>query len=354
MTSKSKYGNVLFFTIVIFLMLPLTAFADGGQSSGVDTILRSSTLQGQDYMRDWVANLLNKPISFIISIAGFLIITFSFLRVVLTLLYLTFPDIFNKVSEFRKEKTSGGFKDKGAIDMISYVFALILPDIKSLTDYANESGELDATPMDYLKKKGPMIVIFIVLGAMIFDGTARAFLAKASDIGLLFGNIFVEHDTVAMVEGIIDKGDRYEFVYDTSKLEGIANKEMATKLQRHIHGLHPTSKNPEFADKVGKFVEGQVKGSLKTALEKGAKTGNITGINEIVSFNMSITSRSSKNDNQVGTGMAYIELTGELVPPNGDKYILVRFSQIRDKYNRTALYSTQVETSGNTAPQTNN
>lgn len=331
-------------SFIVFLALPLTAFADGGQSSGIDTILRSSTLEGQDYMRDWVANLLNKPISFIVSIAGFLIITFSFLRVVLTLLYLVFPDMFNRISEFKSNNKGGGFKDKSGIDLISYIFALILPDIKSLTDYANDSSEIDTTPMDYFKKKGVFIVIYIILGAMIFDGTARAFLAKAADVGLLFGNVFVEHDTVGMVEGIIDRGDRYEFVYDTSSLEGKAKKEMAQKLQRHIHGLHPTNNDAKFADAVGKAVEGFVDKEMKDELENGARLGGISGIGDIVAFNMSITSRTSKNTNDVGTGMVYLELTNDLKPPNGEAHVLVRFSQIRDKFNKTSLYSTQVTT----------
>lgn len=339
-----KLKGTMLFAFIVFMALPLTAFADGGQSSGIDTILRSTSLEGQDYMRDWVANLLNQPISFIVSIAGFLIITFSFLRVVLTLLYLVFPDMFNRISEFKSSHKGGGFKDKNGIDLISYIFALILPDIKSLTDYANDSSDIDTTPLDYFKKKGIFIVVYIILGAMIFDGTARSFLAKAADVGLLFGNIFVEHDTVGMVENIIDRGDRYIFVYDTSTLEGKAKKEMAEKLQRHIHGLHRSNNSPEFADAVGKYIEGAVDGELTTAINDGASLGGISGLADIVSFNMSITSRTSANENTVGKGMTYIQLTGDLEPPNKESHILVKFSQIRDKFNKTSLYSTQVDT----------
>lgn len=327
--------------VVLFFIDPTSAFADTGQSSAVDTILRSESLEGQDQMRNTIAGYLHKPIGFIITICGFLIITFSFLKVIITLLYLTFPDIFDRIDAYQKQTLQGGFRDKSPIDMISYVFALILPNVKSLTDYANDEGGLEVTPMDYLKKKLPMVILFIIIGAMIFDGQARAFMAKAADVGMLFGNIIERHDTVGAVQDFIGGDTRFQFVYDESKQDGKNNTKIAKAMQSSLHGLNPGLNSQEVSDAIGKFVEKEVPNIAKH-MEKAANEAGIKSYKEIVSFKISFTTRptelssASKNVN----GTMQITIPDDVRDKSPNKYLIIRYSQIRDKDNRNFLFET--------------
>lgn len=342
-SNRNLSALVFLLTILVVVMIPNVAFADGGQSSGIDTILRSNTLQGQDTFRNTIAGYLHKPISFIITICGFLIVTFSFLRVAITFLYLMFPDIFDRIDAYQKQTLQGGLKDKRPIDIISYIFALIMPNVKSLTDYANDDTDMDKSPMEYLKKKLPMVIFCIIIGAMIYDGQARAFMAKAADVGMLFGNIIEEHDTVGAVQNFLGDGDRYVFVYDTSTQEGKNKLKIAKALQQHLHGLNPNLKSPEHSDAIGKYVETKVEEIAKN-MAKSAKEANIGDFSDIVSFNISITGRStelsSAAQRALGKGTLQFNISNEkvILDSSSQKYVIVQYSQIVDKDNRNFLF----------------
>lgn len=355
---KLQSGKIFMFLLMMLAVLTVgagSAFADGGQSSGIDTILRSSSLEGQDTFRNTIAGYLHKPISLIITIAGFLIITFSFLKVVITLLYLTFPDIFDKIDAHQKQSLQGGFRDKSPIDMISYVFALIMPNVKSLTDYSDDNSGLDVTPMDYLKKKLPMVIFFVIIGAMIFDGQARSFMAKAADVGMFFGNIVERHDTVGAVANFVGDGERYTFTYDTATQSGKNKEKIAKAVQKHLHGLNPNLKSVEHSDAVGALSE-KITDQIVSDMTTAAAKGGIKSFDEIVSFNIGFTSRSTQlKAATTGKGSGVMQVTvddAKVLDISKQKYLVVSYSQIVDKDNRNFLFKAteSVEPKSNTKP----
>lgn len=354
--SNSKVFQVLFALSVILLYLFSTgsfAYADGGVSSGIDSILRSSTLEGDGETRATVAGYLHKPISFIITIAGFLIITFSFLKIVLTLLYLTFPTIFDKIDAHQKTSMQINLREAKPADMISYVFALIMPNVKSLTDYANEDNQLDLTPVDYLKKRLPSIIFFILIGAMIFDGQARNFIAKAADVGMLFGSIVEEHDTVGAVKTFVGASGKYTYAYDGATQEGKNRNRIKDKVDSTLRGINPNMKGDEFNTAVGQMTEGVVKKVEADIIDAGKRVG-IAKFEEIVSFKISASittiKPASPESKTKGSGVLVLDITTLssknaatiLQTKTKNKWLVISYSQIVDADNRNVLFEKPV------------
>lgn len=357
-TTVSKNKTLLLTSAL--LLIPTVVFADGGQSSGIDAILRSSTLEGNDSFRGNIAGYLHKPVSFVITIAGFMMIMFTFLKMALTLLYLSFPDLFDKIDAQQSQMLSGGLRGKkNPVDIISYFFALIFPNVKALTDYADEKGgEMDKTPLDYLKKQIPKIFLLIVLGAALYDGQFRNIIAKGADVALMFGNIFERHDTVGAVADFVGASEKYVFTYDTSTQKGKNQEKIAKAVQQHLHGLNPNIKSAEHATAVGEVAEDITK-KVVEKMEATAKKGGMKDLNTIISFKISVlgktvalrtASEGATNDRTVQYTLNPSDKEDKIVLDiSPQKYVVVQFSELRDKDNRNWLWSTDAEVKGDKA-----
>lgn len=346
--------KVLTLLLLFALITPYAwVMADTGVSSGLDTILRSNTLEGEDTFRATIAGYLHRPISFIITVAGFMMIMFTFMKMALTLWYLSFPDFFDRIDAQQRAMLTGGLKGrKSPTDIITYFLGLIFPNVKLLTDYSGDNNNLEKEPLAYLKSQLPKIFLMIVLGAAIYDGQVRNIIAKAGDIALMFGNIINTHDTVGAVSDFIGVSEKYVFTYDTTSQEGKNREKIAEAIQKHLHALNPNIKSAEHGTAIGTVSETWTN-QVVTAMESAAKTGGMGGIGTITSFKISVVGKTvplASTDAGARAGKLQFTLNasdknhGLILDRSTQKYVVIQFSELRDKDNRNWLWSNDVKT----------
>lgn len=327
------YGTSMLIGAAI-LSIGGVAFAEDSGSSAVRDVIGSDALQGDSYYRRVIAGYLNKPISFIITLSGFLIMTFSFLKFALTMLYLTFPTIFDRIDAHQKMSLQMNWREARPVDMISYVFALIMPNVKDLTDYANGEGDMNVDPLSYLKKKWMTVVGFILIGAMIFDGQSRDFLAKAADIGLFIGNRIVGHDTIGSIKTFLDAGDRYKYFYASDTLGGQNRLRIAEEIDKSLRGMNAERVSTEFFTAVGQFTEGVVNNTVP-----GLFTAQGKNIDSAKNFKVTAVVQSVQPNLQGAKHAAYVQIVGDELMKNISqaKYLVVTITDIIEEEDKSKI-----------------
>lgn len=185
---------------------------------------------------NWVAGL----VSAVISICGFIGVSLTVIRLMISLLYKSNPVLFDEIDEIKKSNTwSGGegakgiiggsvkfllggsingIKEKsggGIIDTIIWFFLGAMPNVKHYSDF-NEGGDeklKDLATTQYILKVSPKIIMQVFFFSIAWNGVLFQAYGSVVDAMGVVAQRWVNDDLVVAVENTLDTGKKYSFTF---------------------------------------------------------------------------------------------------------------------------------------------
>ncbi len=185
---------------------------------------------------NWVAGL----VSAVISICGFIGVSLTVIRLMISLLYKSNPVLFDEIDEIKKSNTwSGGegakgmiggsvkflfggsingIKEKsggGIIDTIIWFFLGAMPNVKHYSDF-NEGGDeklKDLSTTQYILKISPKIIMQVFFFSIAWNGVLFQAYGSVVDAMGVVAQRWVNDDLVVAVENALDTGKKYSFTF---------------------------------------------------------------------------------------------------------------------------------------------
>lgn len=259
----------------------------------------------------WLAQLL-------ITACGFFIICLKTVTIGFTLLYLTHPDFWNKVSSV-KENLKG--RQDGS--WITTIVAWCTPDVKALSEYADtnddrmyNSGGMQSIG-NYVKQNAVQFIALVTLASVLWSGKLLKLVGALSQGCVAVFDWALSIDYGGKVNDILEADRDYQFLYNTATTEGAAKQKFAMMLYSQVKTAIPDNRTSDFLNNVGKAIQTKVDGfsfdNGADGVEKHVNWSNPT-------LTMTMTWNSDKPDNTSGwKGGVYVIPMSEIVPVTGEQ-----------------------------------
>lgn len=275
----------------------LTVFLTGvANVSDSQNLFNEAWTEGNLHTISGIVDKLGGFACTVISFVGFGIVIFSILKNALSGLYVVNPTFWDKVSDVKNEAVNGisgaiqgatgGNQATAKLGSIVTFFLRLLPDIRSLTDFAtDENGNQDPSSIDkkqYFMKAIPMLVAQIFIGMLIFFGYP-AKIANWIGTGATYaiGVVLENANPVEFVSGFADTFVQVNLSTDGSPI----------KLEQNINAAAKgavaavKTKYSDMKKESAQTVAGEIESFLIGTLTNDA-VGDILGSQEGYSFSV--------------------------------------------------------------------
>lgn len=181
-------------------------------------------------------------VSNVISICGFIGVSLTVIRLMISLLYKSNPVLFDEIDEIKKNNTwSGGegakgmaggalkfmfggslngIKEKsggGVIDTIIWFVLGAMPNVKHYSDFADDNGDeklKDMSTTQYLLKISPKIIMQVFFFSIAWNGVLFQAYGSVVDAMGVAAQRVVNDDLSVAVENVLATGKKYSFAFD--------------------------------------------------------------------------------------------------------------------------------------------
>lgn len=233
---------------------------------------------------NWVAGL----VSAVISICGFIGVSLTVIRLMISLLYKSNPVLFDEIDEIKKSNTwSGGegakgmiggsvkfllsgsingIKEKsggGIIDTIIWFFLGAMPNVRHYSDF-NEGGDeklKDLSTTQYILKVSPKIIMQVFFFSIAWNGVLFQAYGSVVDAMGVVAQRWVNDDLVVAVENALDTGKKYSFTFKNNGTKfGEFQQTVANNMySKACKKMSKSTRSQEQYYEVGIEIDGMVK-----------------------------------------------------------------------------------------------
>lgn len=285
-------------TYFALLMLPLVATE---ANNDIMYVIDSPILRGRNDLvakySTWIAFLAQA----IITACGFFIITLKTVTISFTLLYLTNPRLWNKLSEVKS-----GLKGNG--DWMSTILSWLTPDVKAYSEYgqANSDDMYDAggiqTIAGYMKKKSVEFVVLITLASVLWSGKLLKLVGSLSQGCVAVVDFALKIDFGGKVNDMLEADRDYQFMFDKGTIEGQNKNKVALALYSQVKTAVSDNRTSDFLNSAGTRIKELLEtGELGSAAQLGnEKATHVNWSNPTLTY--SITFNSDVPDSDKGEG----------------------------------------------------
>lgn len=223
-------------------------------SQVTNDILNNPRFEGAIDSISWMTDWIDVGFGMVITLVAFLIILVAMLKNVLAAAYCAYPKFWNSVHEAHETKRSNqntnvftqmldmfqgvGSSRGGSINggSIGQIIMGILPDIKSMTDFESDT----LSPKNYFMKAIPQMLVCVILGAFIYNGTYRDVAARVVDFGsTMVERTLLSFDPIAAFDDFTGSAGRPVFASDgATRVEDQRVNKLATNMYTAIIGTY--------------------------------------------------------------------------------------------------------------------
>ena len=193
------------------------------EPNAVQDILEGARFEGMIETIRPVTDAVDIVFSTVITFVAFFIISVALLRNVLAGAYCAFPifwDHVHKAHEGQKDKkffdAITGLKDsykEVSMSSIKTLFFTILPDIKCLTDFKDDTK----SPKAYFVKAIPQMIIVVIIGVFIYNGYYRDATSIIASTGAeIIERTVLSFDPMGAFDTIMNTSGRPSFATDNA------------------------------------------------------------------------------------------------------------------------------------------
>lgn len=301
MKNIKKVGMMLgvFALMVLSTALPVLA-ATGEFSTGSDftQIFQTKGFVGNAEILTKLS-FVSALVSDIISICGFIGVSLTVIRLMLSLLYLSNPVIFDEIDELKQASLSvsgvnkesakslagyfllpGGSntfsKAKGGIfDTIVYFLLSHMPNVKNYSDFKEGSeNSMDKTNITaYVLKVSPKIIMQIFFFSIAWNGVLMQAYGSVVDAMGVAAERVVTDDFSVFVNNALNSGLGHSFPYitgtDSDKFKASVAKSVYNKATQQLQASQRSQKN---YDLIGAYIEQHIVKEMDEATLKDIAT----------------------------------------------------------------------------------
>lgn len=226
-------------------------------------IISSERYQGNIESIEWLVKLFDNFFVQVVSIVGFFIISLAFLKNILAGAYCAFPTFFDRLASYKQNLSSK--KGQGAGGILFWVLSLFIPDVKSLTDFADDDQGLKYNIKTYLLKSMATGILTVMIGTIIYNGLYRDIIGKSADAGAhVLSSYILDKDFNKIIDDTMETGADYVFSYDTSTQQGKALNRIATEVYNKSKQYYGDVRTKENRSELGQNIENWVSTSLNS------------------------------------------------------------------------------------------
>lgn len=199
-------------------------------SQVTNDILNNPRFEGAISSISWLTDWIDVGFGMAITTVAFLIILVAMFKNVLAGAYCAYPKFWDRVYEAHQVQKEIGFIQNvknafqggggqvqtmaGGGGGLSQAILGILPDIRSMTDFENETQ----SPKSYFIKAIPQMLVCVIIGAFIYNGFYRDVASLVVDTGsTLIQRTLLEFDPIAVYDQFTGTAGRPVFLSDDSK-----------------------------------------------------------------------------------------------------------------------------------------
>lgn len=249
------------------LAVPLTA-----ANNAYEDIIYNKRFEGDLGTIGIIVAFLDNWIIRIISLVGFFIITAAMLRNVLTGAYVTYPRLFDMISAYKEDAVGKYDKNTGKREggkyqgVLGWFLAILIPDVKKLTDFADDGFGV-ANPRQYFIKALFQGIVAVIIGVMIYNGLYRDLIAKGAGLGThLVQNYILKFDLISYFDKSVQAGKMYKFVWNSGSTDADKQRnEVAKKVYTEIVNQFDDITSTEARAQVGQLVENYLVGMFSSS-----------------------------------------------------------------------------------------
>lgn len=198
-------------------------------SQVTNDILNNPRFEGAIDSISWLTDWIDVGFGMAITLVAFLIILVAMFKNVLAAAYCAYPKFWESVAKAHEDKRSNqntnvftqmidmfqgvGSSRGGSINggTIGTIILGIIPDIKSMTDF--EDNTISAK--SYFMKAIPQMLVCVILGAFIYNGTYRDVAARVVDFGsTMVSRTLLSFDPIAAFDDFTGSSGRPVFSTD--------------------------------------------------------------------------------------------------------------------------------------------
>lgn len=224
-------------------------------------IISSERYQGNIESIEWLVKLFDNFFVQVVSIVGFFIISLAFLKNILAGAYCAFPTFFDRLASYKQNLSSK--KGQGAGGILFWVLSLFIPDVKSLTDFADDDQGLKYNIKTYLLKSMATGILTVMIGTIIYNGLYRDIIGKSADAGAhVLSSYILDKDFNKIIDDTMETGADYVFSYDTSTQQGKALNRIATEVYNKTKQYYGDVRTKENRAELGQNIENWITSSL--------------------------------------------------------------------------------------------
>lgn len=288
-------------------------------SQVTNDILNNPRFEGAIDSISWMTDWIDVGFGMVITLVAFLIILVAMLKNVLAAAYCAYPKFWNSVHEAHETKRSNqntnvftqmldmfqgvGSSRGGSINggSIGQIIMGILPDIKSMTDFESDT----LSPKNYFMKAIPQMLVCVILGAFIYNGTYRDVAARVVDFGsTMVERTLLSFDPIAAFDDFTGSAGRPVFASDgATRVEDQRVNKLATNMYTAIIGTYKDITTAEQKRVLADNCEGMAKLVLDEAYNNSQMpTGLKT--DETYSFALKLSWSSADRDTSAMIGKA--------------------------------------------------
>lgn len=280
---------------------------DTYENNALNDILFGTTADGRDRFKGtldsigWVTAIVDKVFVVIISLSAFLSIMISIARAILTLLYCSFPQFFDAISNAKRAMLEKG-KSVPKVGWLISILALFVPDVRAVTmlydvDMSGEGANKEVIKTLGIRVLGQTILI-VALASLVMNGGYRNFIAQITDASLFVLHEYVfSVDLKKVISNTVESGKNYEFNYPSTS-EGKVMRKIADDAYKAILNYYPDLKSEEDKWNVGQEVENWVNTEiLKMSIPFGSASTLEDAINAKGEYKISVNANTVPKSN---------------------------------------------------------
>lgn len=300
-------------TLVIFSM-PLFAT---DANNDIMYVIDSPILRGRNDMVAkystgiaWLAQLL-------ITACGFFIICLKTVTIGFTLLYLTHPDFWNKVSDIKNNM-------KGRGDWMGTIVSWCTPDVKALSEYSDtnddkmyNSGGMQSIG-NYVKQNAVQFIALVTLASVLWSGKLLKLVGALSQGCVAVFDWALSIDYGGKVNDMLEADRDYQFLYNTSTTEGAGKQKLAMMLYSQVKTAVPDNRTSAFLNGVGTRIQSVVDDFKFDNGDEGVQN-HVKWDNPTLTMSMTWNSDKPKDTKTGWKGGVYVLEMSEIIPLEGDQ-----------------------------------
>jgi len=224
-------------------------------------IISSERYQGNIESIEWLVKIFDNFFVQVVTIVGFFIISLAFLKNILAGCYCAFPTFFDRLASYKQNLSSK--KGQGAGGILFWVLSLFIPDVKALTDFADDDQGLKYNIKTYLLKSMALGIVTVMIGTIIYNGLYRDIIGKSADAGAhVLSSYIINRDFNRMIDEALETGADYVFSYDTSTPQGRALNRISTEVYNKVKQYYGDVRTSENRSELGQNIENWITSSL--------------------------------------------------------------------------------------------